>query len=246
LVAGEEREKTDEAAPVPAEVLPRALEGVAVGVRAGTVSVPVTGTVPTGVDADTAPVDVGSGADAPGAAAVTVVTDVVTLTVVVVLGTVTGTVATGVVTVVPVGAGTVGAGTVGAGTVGAGTVGAGTVGAGTVGAGTVGAGTETVTVVTGVVSVVDRVVVGTVTVGSASCCGWLTASTFAAKKPAAATQASGSTARRLMKRSKPCQTLHVPLPQSFSPLLLHSFPHLACAKHGHTLVKVRFLASVGP
>jgi len=121
----------------------------------------------------------------------------------------TGAGTAGVVTVVLVGAGTLGVGTLGVGTLGTGTLGTGTVGVGTLGIGTlstgtvVGVDTETVTVVTGVVTVVVGSV-GSVTVGSADPREEPTAGTFAAKNPVAATQATaiGKIARRFKKRSR--------------------------------------------
>jgi hypothetical protein len=115
---------------------------------------------------------------------------------------VTATVAGGFVTP-PVVPGTVAdAVTVGVDTV---TVGVDTV---TVGVDTVTVGVDTVVTVGIAVVTLGRLVVSVVTgvervtVGSAPRVGWPTASTPAAKKPAAATHASGSTARRVKTHQK--------------------------------------------
>jgi hypothetical protein len=132
------------------------------------------------VEVATVAADVVTGTEGPDA--VTVATAVVTA---VVLGTVTGTV--GTVT----------------GTVAVGDV---TVAVGDV---TVAVGNVTVVLV-GTVTVSVVIGVDSVTVGSSIAPGWLSASTFAPKKPATATQTSAMTARRVTKRSAPRPLLVVP------------------------------------
>ena len=132
-----------------------------------------------GVAVDAALLDVEPGT----VGGVTTVTAVGVDVEVLVLGTGTGGGGTALVTVVLVVAGTVAVDTLGTDTLVVVVV---------------GVGTETVTVVTGVATVV----VGTVTVGSTDPCDGPTASTFAAQKPIAATQAVaiGRIARRVTKR----------------------------------------------
>ena len=154
----------------------------------------VDGMVGIGVDAGLVGVEPGTG----GAVTVTAVGVEVE---VLVLGTGAGGGGTALVTVVIVVAGTVGVDTLGRDTLVVVVV---------------GVGTETVTVVTGVATVVE----GTVTVGSTDPRDGPTASTFAAQKPIAATQAIaiGRIARRVTKRPRRNKNLRSTQPQStFSP-----------------------------
>lgn len=155
----------------------------------------VDGMVGIGVDAGLVGVEPGTGGGAVTVTAVGVEVEVL------VLGTGAGGGGTALVTVVIVVAGTVGVDTPGRDTLVVVVV---------------GVGTETVTVVTGVATVV----VGTVTVGSTDPRDGPTASTFAAQKPIAATQAIaiGRIARRITKRPSRNKNLRSTQPQStFSP-----------------------------